>query len=319
MATRFEMVLYGLNPVTLRAAADQAFDQIERLHRQLSLYSPSSEISYINAHAAHRAVPVEPGLFDLLRRAKKIYEETHGSFDITIAPLLRCWGFLGGNGSFPDADQLADARSKVGMHHMFLDEKGRTIRFGKEGLMLDLGSIGKGYALDVAVESLLEAGIDTALVHGGTSTICGFGSPPEEEGWKVAIDPPPAVQQGSDEFRQEQSDEAQGKPLAICVLNNESLSVSGVHGKCFRLGKNTYGHVMDPRTGWPAAGAAVAAVVLPTAAESDAFSTALLVAGAAGQAQITGLRNGMKTLVAEWKEDGEQLQVTGQGLLALRR
>jgi len=141
MATRFEMVLHGPNPVALRAAADQAFDEIERLHRQLSLYSPSSEISYINAHAAEKPVPVEPGLFGLLQLAKQIHAQTEGAFDITIAPLIRCWGFMGGSGALPDPAQIAEARSKVGMQHVILDKQRRTVQFDRVGVMLDLWSI----------------------------------------------------------------------------------------------------------------------------------------------------------------------------------
>jgi FAD:protein FMN transferase len=162
MATRFEVVLHGENATALRAAADQAFHEIERLHAQLSLYSPSSEISFINAHAARRPVKVEPGLFRLLQLAQQIHRETGGAFDVTIAPLLRCWGFMGGSGALPRAEDLAEARHRVGMEHVVLDPGEFTIRFTREGMMIDLGSIGKGYALEVATEVLLEAGVQSA-------------------------------------------------------------------------------------------------------------------------------------------------------------
>src|SRR5262249_23211874 len=152
MATRFEMVLHGENLVALRSAAEEALQEIERLHAQLSLYSPSSEISFINARAAGEVVQVEPRLFELLRIAQQIHRETEGAFDITIAPLVRCWGFMGGSGKRPSPEQLAEARSQVGMDQVVLDEKHRTIRFARPGMMIDLGSIGKGYALERAVE-----------------------------------------------------------------------------------------------------------------------------------------------------------------------
>ncbi len=90
MATRFEMVLHGENPVALRAAADEALHEIERLHAQLNLYSPSSEVSFINARASREAVQVEPRLFALLLAARRIFDETEGAFDITVAadPML---------------------------------------------------------------------------------------------------------------------------------------------------------------------------------------------------------------------------------------
>src|SRR5262249_163857 len=94
MATRFEVVLYGANPISLPAAGEEALDEIERLEAQLSLYRPSSEIARINARAAHEPVRVTPSVFALLEQARRLSEETQGAFDITVAPLVRCWGFM---------------------------------------------------------------------------------------------------------------------------------------------------------------------------------------------------------------------------------
>ena len=308
MATRFEMVLHGQDAVRLRAAADQAFHEIERLHAQLSLYLPSSEVSFINARAAEQAVQVEPGLFGLLQLAQRLHQETDGAFDITVAPLMRCWGFMGGSGAWPEPERLSQARAQVGMQHIILDEKRHTIRFARPGMMIDLGSIGKGYALDLAVESLREAGIESALIHGGTSTVCGFGRPPSGV-WNVAVERPPKPGQTPGAALP-----AEGpKPLAVLSLQDESLSVSGVHGKSFTVDGRTYGHIIDPRTGMPAHGALLAAVVLPSAAESDALSTALLLGGSTIQEKLGRLHLGIRSLVAEQKE-GDELIVRGQGI-----
>jgi thiamine biosynthesis lipoprotein len=309
MATRFEMVLHGQDPVRLRAAADQAFHEIERLHAQLSLYLPSSEVSFINARAAEQAVQVEPGLFGLLQLAQRLHHETDGAFDITIAPLMRCWGFMGGSGAWPEPERLSEARTQVGMQHLILDEKRHTIRFARPGMMIDLGSIGKGYALDLAVESLREAGIENALVHGGTSTVCGIGCPPSGA-WNVAVERPPAGGQSPGAVLPA---EERPKPVAVLSLQNESLSVSGVHGKSFTVDGRTYGHIVDPHTGMPAQGALLAAVVLPSATESDALSTALLLGGWRSQEKLSRLRPGMRSLVAEQKE-GDGLIVRGHGI-----
>lgn len=94
MATRFEIVLHGENPVSLRAAGEEALGEIERLEAQLSLFRPSSEIAHLNVRAAREAVRVTPALFALLRQAQVLTEETDGAFDITIGPLVRCWGFF---------------------------------------------------------------------------------------------------------------------------------------------------------------------------------------------------------------------------------
>ena len=101
MATRFEIVLHGDNPAALRAAGEEALAQVEQLEAQLSLFRASSEIAHLNARAANEPVRVTPGLFALLQQAQKLCEESGGAFDITVAPLVRCWGFMGGDGRFP--------------------------------------------------------------------------------------------------------------------------------------------------------------------------------------------------------------------------
>src|SRR5882762_4798091 len=148
MATRFELVLHGENAVALRAAGEEALEEIDRLENQLSLYRPGSEIAQLNSRAAREAVRVTPELFSLLQHAKQLHAETSGAFDITIAPLVRCWGFMGGSGKMPAAEEIAEARARVGMAHVLLDANNRTVRFAREGVMLDLGAIGKGYAVE---------------------------------------------------------------------------------------------------------------------------------------------------------------------------
>jgi len=262
MATRFEIVLHGDNPTALRAAGEEALDEIERLEAQLTLYRPGGEISRLNAEAHLRAVRVTPGLFRLLDRARALSLETEGVFDITIAPLVRCWGFMGGTGSMPNADAIVEARLNVGMNLVELDACQLTVHFSRPGVMLDLGAIGKGHAIDRAAELLREAGIRSALIHGGTSTTYAIGRPTPEARWKVAVTSPNA--------------DPEARPLSVVELEDESLSVSAVWGRSFCAGEKAYGHIIDPRTGVPAENALLSAVVLPNAAESDALSTALL-------------------------------------------
>jgi thiamine biosynthesis lipoprotein len=272
MATRFEFVLLGDDPVRLRAAGEEAFDEIDRIEGQLSLYRPGSEIATVNARAAHHAVSVSPEVFALIERAVNFSKITGGSFDITIAPLVRTWGFMKGNGARPTDTQIAEAREVVGSQFLQLDSDRYTVRFKRAGMMLDLGSIGKGYALDIAADVLRDAGVENALLHGGTSTIYALGEDAVGP-WKIAIDPPtlPAGSEG-------EQPTTPTTPLAIVPLSNEALSVSAVWGKFFNLDGKTYGHVIDPRTGWPAEDALLGAVVVGSAAESDALSTAVLLA-----------------------------------------
>jgi thiamine biosynthesis lipoprotein len=281
MATRFEIALPGDNSARLRAAGEAALAEVERIEAQLSIFRPTSELARVNANAAHEPVRVSPSVFHLLEQACQLSHQTKGAFDITIAPLVRCWGFMQGTGAWPDPATIAKAQREVGMQHVILDPANLTVRFDREGVMLDLGAIGKGYAIDQAAEGLREAGVTSALLHGGTSTVYGLG-----EEWKVAIESPP----NGDEPPQ---------LLATVPLQDEAMSVSAVWGKSFEHEGKTYGHVLDPRTGFPASTAVLAAVVLSSATETDALSTALLVEGIKSHELFCRLRKDMRSLVIE--------------------
>ena len=296
MATRFELVLHGGDAAALRAAGEEALDEITRLEDELSYFRATSQIYRLNQEAAQHPVRVTPWLFRLLLHARQLTAETGGTFDITVAPLMRCWGFYTREGRVPEPEALAVARACVGMHWVELNEGESTVRFTRPGVQLDLGSIGKGYAVERAGELLRAAGVTSALLHGGTSTVLAIGTPPDADGWKIGLEHPAgevAPTQNS-KFKIQNS----SHPLATVSLRDESLSVSAVWGKSFTAADRSYGHVIDPRTGQPTQGALLAAIVLPSATESDALSTMLLTLGPDGWVQTLRLREGMQALVA---------------------
>jgi len=299
MATRFELVLHGEDSIALRAAGEEALDEIARLENQLSLYRPGSEIAQLNAHAARKAVRVTPELFALLQHAQRLHAETGGAFDITIAPLVRLWGFMHNAGHMPSKADVANTLSSVGMKHLQLDPAKLTVRFDREGVMLDLGAIGKGYAVERAAELLRAAGVTSALLHGGTSTVYAIGHPPEAEHWKIAVDLGTELRRHSPVKEIPASkigQESGAPPVALKIsLRDQSLSVSAASGRQFEFNGKHFGHVMDSRTGWPAEGVLLTAVVLPSATETDALSTGLLVLGASGQDHLHKLRQNLRT------------------------
>jgi thiamine biosynthesis lipoprotein len=300
MATRFEIVLHGEKAPALRAAGEEALRLIEELEARLSLFQAGSEIAHVNARATREPVRVTPEVFALLQHAQRLHEESGGAFDITVAPLVRCWGFMSGSGRLPRAEEVDEARAKVGMGLVRLNPGDFTVRFAREGVMLDLGAIGKGYAVERAAEALREAGVTSALLHGGTSTVQAIGQPPGEESWKIAVERPSP------------SPDAAPGLLASVPLKDEAMSVSAVWGNHFQAEGRTFGHIIDPRTGEPALGTVLATVVLPSTTETDALSTALLTVGPAGHERIARLRPGMKTLVVS--ESGGKLSVEARGI-----
>jgi thiamine biosynthesis lipoprotein len=300
MATRFEIVLHGGSSVALRTAGEAALEEISRLEAQLSLYRPTSEIAHLNARAAKGPVPVSPGLFALLQQAISLHTESGGAFDISMAPLVRCWGFMGGSGHKPDPEALARARESIGSHLIELDPANHTVRFAREGVMLDLGAIGKGYAIEQAADILREGGIESALLHGGTSSIYALGHPPDAPAWKIGIERPPTAGQTAPAF------------VATVPLRDEAMSVSAIWGRSFESEGVTFGHVLDPRTGRPATAALIAAVITGSGTETDALSTALLVLGAESHDRIASLRPGMRTFLVTGTP--EQFEVESRGI-----
>jgi len=265
MATRFELLLFGP-----RAAGEEALAEISRLDARLSRFRPGSDVSWINANAVHRAVKVEPTLLALLRRATAISEATDGAFDITVGPLMRAWTFERETGTLPSPQLVDGARARVGFRHLVLDPRASTIRFAREGMSIDLGAIGKGYAVDAAIDVLRGHGVTSALLHGGTSSVHAIGCPPRADAWRIAWRPP-------------------GSPARVIELRGSALSVSATHGKSFEAGGREYGHVIDPRSGVPTIAARSAVVTGPSSLECDALSTALLVLG---PAWLPSLRRG---------------------------
>jgi len=273
MATRFEFALLGEDERMLRSASEEAFDEIQRLERKLSLFLPDSEISFVNRHRSINPIRLSPELFFLLHRAVYLSKITEGTFDITVGPLMRCWRRSAGSHDVPSIGTIQQALEMVGSSLLHLEEKHYALQFEKPGMEIDLGSIGKGYALECAAQILLDAGVESGLLHGGASSVYAIGSESGTSPWKIGIAKP------APEFldHQENLPQTASETLAIAPLTNDSLSVSAVWGRGFKSGSTYYGHVIDPRTGFPVRKVLSSAVVLENPTDADALSTALLL------------------------------------------
>jgi FAD:protein FMN transferase len=263
MGTTFTIYLYAADGEQASAYFDAAFEEIERLDEALSNYRASSELSRINRMAGQEPVTTDPEIFQLLERSLAYGRRSGGAFDITVGPLMRAWGFFRGEGSYPGADDLAKARASVGWQHVVLDPATRTVRFFLPALELDLGGIGKGYAVDSVVALLREMGVKSALLDAGSSTIYAIGAPPGKPGWNVRVPQPGNRLQ----------------TISTVVLRDTSLSTSGTYEKFFCLHGHIYGHIMNPQTGEPVQGVLQTTVIAPEATDSDALSTAVFVMG----------------------------------------
>lgn len=262
MACRFEVVLPGDAPQHI-GPARAALDEVDRLEAELSVFRDTSALVHVNQHAATVSVAVGAELFELLACCQRTHTETEGAFDITSTPLSRCWGFLRREGRVPSPDEIDDARACVGMDLVALERATRTVRFKRAGVELNLGAIGKGYALDRAATHLAAAGVHDALLSAGGSSVLAIGG--SRRGWPVDL----------------RSKRVTRGRIARVHLRDCALATSGAGEQYIDADGQRYGHVLDPRTGWPASGLLSATVVTTSAAVADALSTAFLVAGAA--------------------------------------
>ena len=275
MACQFEVRLNAGQYDGGTSIALDALDLVDELEDQLSVFRETSEVSQINRAAAGQPVEVEPGLFGLLELAARVHRETDGAFDITSTPLWEAWGFARRQGAVPDERQLAEALRRAGSQWIELDARHRTVRFRKPGVQINLGAVGKGYALDRCAERLVEHGIHDFLIHGGQSSVLASGrqrSPGDEAAgdhlppWWVGVRHP---------LRGD-------RRLAEIRLDGRALATSGSHAQSFTHKGRRYSHILDPRTGQPAEGVLSATAIAPTATMADALSTAFFVMGPAG-------------------------------------
>ena len=264
MGATYSIIAYGNDRDALESAVNAAFDEVYRLDELLSNYKPASEWSNMNRLAALGPVEVSAELFQLLSACMEYSRLSEGAFDVSVGKLMKTWGFFRGSGRLPAPEAVTAALAVSGHGHVRLDPARRTVSFDCEGVELDPGGIGKGYAVDRMVETLKRRGIENALVTGAGSTIHGMGAPPTQpKGWRVDVRDPRSPR----------------KSAAEVFLKDMSMSTSGGYEKFFYADGRMYSHVMDARTGYPAQGAASVSVVAQRGIDSEAWTKPFYVNG----------------------------------------
>jgi thiamine biosynthesis lipoprotein len=297
MACEFEVQLAANRNDNSMERVFEALDLVESLESQLTVFRDDSEVIRLNRRAAEEPVAVEPRLFGLFRQAQELHRDTDGTLDITSGPLSAAWGFSRREGRIPSDEQIAGAREQVGMQHVALDGEKKTIAFHRPGMSVNFNSMGKGYALDRMAELLAQHDVDDYLLHGGKSSVLARGNQPgsDDTGWRVAIRHP---------LRQNET-------LAELVLRNQALSTSGAGTQFFIRRGRRYGHILDPRSGYPAEGLYSATVIAPTAAEAEGLSTAFYVMGPERAGEFCAARPEIAALlVAPAEREGDVRLIT---------
>lgn len=259
MGTVYEIAAYDESPERASLAIDKAFAEIVRLDAMLSNYKPESDLSRLNRDGHFHPVKVPADLYRVIQESDKYSKLSNGKYDITVAPLVDMWKAALRGDRVVSPAELEKLRACVGYEKIQLIPPD-MVEFHSPCLRVDVGSIGKGYAVDRAVDILRSNGIKNALVDAGQSSIYAMGAPPGQSAWEVHLRDP------------------SNRVDPTVMLNENSVSTSEQTPPSL-LGNETAGHIIDPENGKPLKTKYALSIVVKTATASDALSTALLLLG----------------------------------------
>lgn len=260
MTTPIDLVFWEVDRQKAEVISQAVFDEFDRIEQQMSRYVESSELSKINRLAFNEEVVVSPSLFSVLDSAMNISKLCEGAFDITFSSVGYLYDFR--KKLQPTHNEIQQNLSLFYYQNVLLDSEKKSIRFSKKGVLLDLGGIAKGYAVDQGVAILQKHGINSAhLSAGGDMRLLGDkqGSP-----WIIGIKNP------RDESKQS----------IVLPLSDTAVSTSGDYERFFmdEKGERVH-HILSPKTGKPVKGMMSVTILANDAITSDGLSTAVFVLG----------------------------------------
>lgn len=281
MGTLVEISVIEKNEELAIEAIQKAFQEIRRLENQMSIQIPTSEISKINQAAGEFPVPVAKELLEVIQRSLFWSEKTAGAFDITIGAAQKLWDFDAS--SLPAEIPIAEAIKKIDFRKIQIE--GQNIFLSEKGMRLNLGAIAKGYAVDSAINILKKNKIQNALINAG-GDLKSIGKRSDQLNWKIGLQHP----------RKPES------LLASLSISEKAVATSGDYQKYFKQNGMRYHHILDPKTGYPAAsGAMSVTVIAEKVMDADALSTAVFVLGPEKGIALLNSLEGIEGLIVDTK------------------
>ncbi len=269
MGTFSRVVVIADSERAAERCVEAAFEVQQRIEELMSYHRDDSELSRINREAADRPVPVNPMTFEVLHKSVEFSKLTDGAFDVTVGPLVDLWKAAGEADEPPSKQALAEARAKVGYEKLVLDEKNMTIRFAVRGMRVDLGGIGKGYAVDKSVEAMKKQRAIGGMVDLAGNIRC-FGKPPRgQQTWRVGVKDPNVSPDDLDD----------SKILMVLAMTDESVATSGDYRRFVKVQGTKQSHIIDTTSGKGANKLISDTIIAPDATTADALSTAVNVLG----------------------------------------
>lgn len=253
--TFIQMIVYSDDKESAKEAMDAAFSKIEEIDIKYNSKRENSIIYKLN-HSENKEILLDDEGKMLFEEVKKVYDMSHGKYDITISPLLEVWGFeTNGRQNIPSDEELQNALSQIDFSKVEIN--GNTLKLREPVKEIDTGSFLKGYAIEQGKNVLIEKGIKNGFIS-SISSISTIGGKGDNTLWKVGIQDP----------------NASDKMLGIIELSGKSLGVSGDYQTFVEIGGKKYHHIMDKSTGYPVKDKKLVAVVCDSAFLADMYSTA---------------------------------------------
>ena len=262
MGSRFDITIVAKDKTTALAHIDTAVAEITRIENLISDWIPETQVSEINRNAGIAPVKVDRELLELTRRAIHYSKVTDGAFDISFAAADRIWKFDGTMETLPSEETIRESVKKIGYKNIVIDTAQSTIFLKLPGMKIGFGSIGKGYAADKAKELLVSKGVTAGIIN-ASGDMNTWGKDPNGKAWTVGITNPMK----------------KDKILSVFPISDRAVVTSGNYEKFVMIGGKRYAHIIDPRTGWPAAGISSVTVFAENAEMANGLSTAIVVLG----------------------------------------
>lgn len=262
MGSRFDITTVAKDKTTALAHIDTAVAEITRIENLISDWIPETQVSEINRNAGIAPVKVDRELLELTRRAIHYSKLTGGAFDISFAAADKIWKFDGSMETLPSAETIRESVKKIGYKNIVIDTEKSTIFLKLPGMKIGFGSIGKGYAADKAKELLVSKGVAAGIIN-ASGDMNTWGKDPNGKAWTVGITNPMK----------------KDKILSVFPISDRAVVTSGNYEKFVLIGGKRYAHIIDPRTGWPAAGISSVTVFAENAEMANGLSTAIVVLG----------------------------------------
>ena len=301
MGTFARMVVVSKDTSKARTAIKAAFEKIASVEKLMSRYDKTSQLSIVNSEAFDKPIKVDDVLFELLQRSVYYSRISGGAFDITVGPLIILWKKCAEANSPPNKEQMQEVNERIGYEKLILDPENKTVQFANDGMMLDLGAIAKGCAIDRAIETIKKAGVNGAMVDIGGDIAC-FGKAPGTNGWVIGLQDP-AV----DYIRRV----AMNKILLKLKLSDMAIATSGDYQRYVTIAGKRYSHIINPATSTSADETASVTIIAQNATDADAMATTVSVLGVQKGLELIEKTPGIEAIIIPAEKKSKLIKSSG--------